>query len=186
VESPKETQTNHSNSPQLTSNIRIQLTLFADPADAINIEQIRQVYNPLQFELIKAHVTLCREDEIVNLEQIIANLQLLTPTQHNLFLEFGKVARFDNGNGLFLPASNNTKEFEDLRKRILLGLCDNPRKQEPHITLMHPRNSICTDEIFEKIEKIDLPGKLEFRKVSLIKQVNGGKWLTLKEFEFKG
>ena len=94
--------------------------------------------------------------------------------------------RFDNGNGLFLPASNNTtKEFEDLRKAYSSWLCDNPRKQEPHITLMHPRNSICTDEIFEKIEKIDSPGKLEFRKVSLIKQVNGGKWLTLKNLNLK-
>ena len=54
-------------------NIRRQLTLFVGEKDAITIEQIRQKFNPLQFKLIKSHVTLCREDEIENLEQVIEN-----------------------------------------------------------------------------------------------------------------
>ena len=169
----------------MTSDIRRQLTLFVEPTDAVIIEQVRQEFNPRQFEIIKAHVTLCREDEIENLEQVISNLFLLTQTQQNIFIEFGKVARFDNGKGLFLPATNDNKEFEYLRRRILFGLYDNPRIQKPHITLMHPRNSTCTDEIFEQVEEINLPTKLEFKQISLIEQENGGQWKTLKSFEFK-
>ena len=126
-------------------------------------------------------VTISKE----NLEQVISNLFLLTQTQQNIFIEFGKVARFDNEKGLFLPATNDNKEFEYLRKRILFGLYDNPRNQKPHITLMHPRNSTCTDEIFEQVEEINLPTKLEFKRISLIEQENGGQWKTLKDFEFK-
>lgn len=169
----------------MTSNNRRQLTLFVDPSDAVTIEQTRQKFNPRQFEIIKAHVTLCREDEIENLEQVISNLFLLTQTQQNIFIEFGKVARFDNGKGLFLPATNDKKEFENLRSKALFRLYDNPRNQEPHITLMHPRNSTCTDDIFRQIEKQNFPTKLEFKIISLIEQENGGQWRTLKDFEFK-
>ncbi len=169
----------------MTSNIRRQLTLFPEPADVLIIEQIRQEFNPLQFELIKAHVTLCREDEIENLEQVLSNLLLLIQTQQNIYIEFGKVARFDNGKGLFLPATNDNKQFENLRKQVLTGLIDHPRKQEAHITLMHPRNSTCTDHIFELVEKINLPAKLEFKQISLIEQENGGQWKILKNFELQ-
>ena len=169
----------------MTSNIRRQLTLFVEPTDALTIEQTRQEFNPRQFEIIKAHVTLCREDEIENLEQVISNLLFLTQTQQNIFIEFDKVARFDNGKGLFLPATNDNKEFEYLRRQILFGLYDNPRNQKPHITLMHPRNSTCTDRIFEQVEEVNFPTKLEFKRISLIEQENGGQWKTLKDFEFK-
>ena len=166
----------------MTCNIRRQLTLFVDAKDAEQIEQVRKKFNPIQFDLIKAHVTLCREDEIENLEQVISNLLLLTLTQQNIFIEFGKVARFDNGKGLFLPATNNNKEFDNLRRQVLGGLFDNPRKQDAHITLMHPRNSTCTDNIFKQVETINLPTKLNFKKISLIEQTDGQQWRILQEF----
>jgi hypothetical protein len=57
----------------VTYNIRRQLTLFVEQKDAEIIERVRQEFNPIQFNLIKSHVTLCREDEIQNLEQVISN-----------------------------------------------------------------------------------------------------------------
>ncbi len=167
----------------MTNNIRRQLTLFVNQKDAKTIEQVRQKFNPRQFELIKSHVTLCREDEIQNLAQVITNLSLLT--QSEIVIEFGKVTRFDNGKGLLLPATTNNTAFQELRKQVLVGLTDNPRKQEPHITLMHPRNSTCTDNIFGQIEKVSFPTKLKFERISLIEQEIGGQWRVLQEFEFK-
>jgi hypothetical protein len=110
----------------VTRNIRRQLTLFVNPIDAETIEQIRQKFNPKQFALIKSHVTLCREDEIENLEQVISNLQSLR--QEEIDIEFGKATRFDNGKGLFLPAITNNASFQALRSKVLLGLNDNQRK----------------------------------------------------------
>jgi hypothetical protein len=168
----------------VTINIRRQLTLFVDPKDAETIEQVRREFNPVQFGLIRSHVTLCREDEIQNLEQVISNL--LSLAQEEIGIEFGKPTRFDNGKGLFLPATTDNADFQELRRQVLNGLNNNLKKQEPHITLMHPRNTTCTDDIFQRIEKVSLPTKLKFKRISLIEQVNAGQWKILQEFELKG
>lgn len=164
----------------MTNSIRRQLTLFIEPEEAETIEKIRQAFNPKQFELIKAHVTLCREDEIQNLEKVKSNLHFLTLT--DVVIKFAKVARFDNGKGLFLPATTDNEDFDNLRKQILSGVIDNPRKQKAHITLMHPRNSTCTESVFKQIEAINLPKKLNFKKISLIEQIDGGQWKILQEY----
>lgn len=110
-------------------------------------------------------------------------LNLLTQSQAEITIEFGNPTRFDNGRGLLLPATIDNTEFYELRRKVLAGLTDNPKKQEPHITLMQPGNSTCTDNIFELIQKINLPTKLEFKKFSLIEQSNAGEWIILQEFE---
>jgi 2'-5' RNA ligase len=167
----------------LTPLIRRQLTLFVDPQEAENIEQIRTAFNPVQHALIKCHVTLCREDEIENIEQVIANLHQLPLAAINI--EFGEIIRFDNGKGVLLPAKGNNAAFQTLRQQVLSGLKNNPGKSEPHITLMHPRNSTCTNDIFDQLLKIDLPGKLTFKNIRLIEQKDGGKWETLQNFALK-
>jgi len=165
----------------VTTNIRRQLTLFVEPTDAEIIEQVRHTFNPAQFELIKAHVTLCREDEIQLLDQVIANILLLA--QPEIIIEFKKVERFDHGKGLFLPAKTGNSAFDELRRQVLAGLTDKPIVQIPHITLMHPRNSTCTDDIFRQVEKMILPAKLKFKTISLIEQQDGRQWKIVSSFD---
>ncbi len=160
--------------------IRKQLTLFLEQKDAETIENVRKRYNSKQFEIIKAHVTLCREDEIQNIELVISNLFSLRINFLNIM--FKPVARFENGKGLFIPASTDNIEFQDLRSKILDTCLGKPRFHQPHITLMHPRNSTCTDNIFKEVEKIKFPGVLNFKKISLIQQETNGHWETLQEF----
>jgi 2'-5' RNA ligase len=162
---------------------RIQLTLFIPENDAETIESVRKKYNPLQYELIKSHVTICREDELVEIEKVIANVENIN--QANIDINFGEVIRFDNGKGLMLPTMGNNKSFENLRKLILKGIIETPRNHEPHITLMHPRNSTCTDEIFRQIKDYNFPNKITFNKISLIDQEMGMPWKIVKVFELK-
>lgn len=164
----------------MASIIRRQLTLFVDQDEAHTIEQVRQLYNPRQFELIKSHVTLCREDEIQSLDQVIANLVSLI--REDIIIDFGEVVRFNDLKGCFLPAVEGKEGFQELRRKVLQGVIANPRIQEPHITLMHPRNSTCTDAIFELIQRIDFPARLIFRRISLIEQRDGGEWEVLRNF----
>jgi hypothetical protein len=164
----------------VTKRVRRQLTLFTDQQDAENIEKIRNRFNPKQSALIRSHVTLCREDEIENLKQIVTNLHRLTNTE--ILIVFGQAIRFENGKGVLLPAKGDSADFQNLRRQILLGINNNPKMQEPHITLMHPRNSTCTDNIFEEIKKIRLPAKLKFKRINLIEQNDGGQWSTVQEF----
>ena len=56
---------------------RKQLTLFLEEKECKIIETIRKKYNPRQYELIKSHITLCREDEIEDIKHIKRNLENL-------------------------------------------------------------------------------------------------------------
>jgi len=161
---------------------RQQLTLFITHQNQ-TIEQVRARFNPIQHSLIPAHVTLCREDEIEQLEQVltnIKNIKLNRPIQ----IGFEAVERFENGKGVYMPAKATNDSFHRLRKLILKGINESPRIHLPHITLMHPRNSTCTPEIFDQIKTYPLPTVLSFNKISLIGQINGGKWEIISEFDF--
>jgi 2'-5' RNA ligase len=162
---------------------RIQLTLFLDESKSEAIEKIRKEFNPEQYALIKSHLTLCREDELEPIEKVIKNLEKLN--YKYITLEFGAAVRFSDEKGVLIPAMGDNDQFQKLRELILQGVIIDPGNPEPHITLMHPRNSTCTDRIFEQIEKTELPNKLEFRTISLIEQDEKNKWKILKEFELK-
>ena len=168
----------------VTQNKRQQLTLFADKKDSEEIEKIRKRFNPKQSELIDCHVTLCREDEIKNIDKVLDNLSTLD--QQAVTIQFDQVATFDNGKGVLIPATVDNREFYQLREKVLKGLdIASIRQQEPHITLMHPRNSTCTDEIFDTIKKANLPIHLTFKTVSLIELVDGGQWQILKIYDLQ-
>lgn len=160
--------------------VRRQLTLFLDEKYASEIEKIRLQFDPVQYGLIKSHVTLCREDEIENSQQILESVSSLN--QKSITINFEKIVRFSDGQGVLISAYQNNPEYHDLRRKILLS-DKSIRFFEPHITLMHPRNSTCTDEIFNQIKKFDFPEKIKFDTVSLIEQVDGGEWKILQKFK---
>jgi len=162
---------------------RIQLTLFVDEGQSEIIEYIRRKYNPAQHALIKSHVTLCREDELEQTEAILQTVARLDSPP--VTIDFGNMVRFSEGKGLMMPAIGENRSFHELRKRVLKDTTPNPRIHEPHITLMHPRNAACTDDLFRELAKISLPHKLDFTKISLIRQEEGKVWEILDEFSLK-
>jgi 2'-5' RNA ligase len=136
------------------TQIRRQLTLFIEGSNK-NIENIRRHFNPVQFDLIAAHVTLCREDEIEQILDIKKRLNSIK-LKESLQIEFKEVERFASGKGVVLPGSQLNAEYIELRKAIL----DQEifiKEHSPHVTLMDPRNSTCSDEIFEQIQQVELP-----------------------------
>jgi len=159
---------------------RKQLTLFINEPESLEIEKIRKTFNPEQYLLIKSHITLCREDEIEALEKVRTNLEQLN--FHNFSIDFGKVVRFSDEKGVLIPAIGNCEAFHQLRKRLLAGIIEKPRMHEPHITLMHPRNSACTEAIFQEITTFKLPETITFNKISLIEQIPGEPWKVLAEW----
>jgi 2'-5' RNA ligase len=160
---------------------RWQLTLFVAETESEQIEKVRRHYNPLQYALIPAHITLCREDELLQMERITENIGALS--QENLQLFPDVPTRFDNGKGVYLPMKN-VADFEALRKVVLAEVIPNPRQQLPHLTLMHPRNSRCTDAIFQEICQAEFPSILSFDNICLIEQEEAQKWKIIREFPF--
>jgi 2'-5' RNA ligase len=162
---------------------RIQLTLFIDEEQSKIIEKIRMQFNPVQYGLIKAHVTLCREDELEKTDKVMLNLMRFD--FNSITINFGKPIKFSDGKGILLPAIGNTENFQQLRAAVLQGVIKNPRQHQPHITLLHPRNATCTDTIFKQIAKEEFAGEINFKKISLIEQQLQNKWQVLKELELK-
>lgn len=165
----------------MMKKIRRQLTLFADKADALEIEHIRSEYNPIQKALIDCHITLCREDEITHLDKVLVNLSALK--FHQLICQLGKPKLFEDEKGIFIPVYDSESQFHELRTRILKNGIEAPRIQNPHITLLHPRNSVCSQDIFVDIVKRQLPAQLTFKTISLIEQKNDEKWKILRTFK---
>ncbi len=146
---------------------RRQASLFL--SDVPDIESIRQRYNPAQAKLIPAHVTLCREDEIADWDQFQQHLQSLC--SWGLTLEFGTPIR--DGDFVYLPVLKGLEDFHQLRRK-LLG--HQARCHNPHLTLIHPRNGVCTDNIFSDIQRQVPPFQYHFQDVRLIEQRDGGAW----------
>lgn len=167
----------------ISSNKRLQLTLFLGESDSFEIEKFRKKFNQVQFELIKTHITLCREDEIESLEKIKANLKslLLKP----FILNLGRPVRFSEGKGLLIPIIGNASKFHKLRLKILKGVIKKPRVHEPHITIIHPRNATCTDEIYDLLQNYQFPSKVSFDSISLIEQIQDEKWSVLEVFKLE-
>lgn len=162
---------------------RRQLTLFVSESESSEIEKCREQYNLDQFKLIKAHITLCREDELEQLEKIKANLNKMCFNSFDI--ELGKPIRFSNHEGVLIPVVGNEVLFQNLRAEVLKGIIEIPRNQKPHITIMHPKNSSCDNQLFETISKIEFPNKLRFNKINLIEQILGESWSILEEYNLK-
>lgn len=147
--------------------IRRQASLYL--REVPHIEALRLRHNPLQARLIPAHVTLCREDEVSDWGVLRGRLESLCPLE--LVLEFGPPLRDDNF--VYLPVLSGLEQFHGLRRDLL---DQEPRTQTPHLTLIHPRNGTCTDEVFAEIAASISPFPATFREVKIIEQRDAGVW----------
>lgn len=137
--------------------------------DQFQIEALRLRHNPLQAQLIPAHVTLCREDEVSDWVAFEARLESLRPFE--ITLEFGAPVR--EHDFVYLPVCSGAEDFQEFRCTILMTAA---REHHPHVTIIHPRNGTCTDQIFAEISATISPFQYTFREVMLIEQEDGGVW----------
>ena len=154
---------------------RRQATLYLPLPCAADIERLRSTYNPAQHALIRAHVTLCREDEARDWDELANRLVALGPVA--VPLAFGAPVRVENL--VYLPATGSTAPFDQLRASLLGRPAASVRKQDPHITLIHPRNGTCSDAAFASIVSQSTSFAVTFRTVTLIAQVDGDPWRDL-------
>lgn len=155
---------------------RRQATLFLQRRSWVN--KIRLELNPAQAKLIDAHVTLCREDEVADWEELGRRLKELRPQA--ITLDFGPPHR--DGDLVYIPCDGSTDAFDDVRITLLGTELADPRKHVPHITLIHPRNGVCSDSDFASIISVFEPFSYTFDEVAFIQQENGGIWDTVQTF----
>lgn len=146
---------------------RRQASLYL--VDSPDIESMRSRFNPQQARLIPAHVTLCREDEVSDWDAFRTRLESLVPFE--LVLSFGAPVR--EGNFVYLPVVEGLDCFHELRCRLLTH---EPRRHRPHVTIVNPRNGVCTDENFAEIARSIQPRQHTFKEVTLIEETDTGAW----------
>ncbi len=151
--------------------VRRQLTLFVPDGTAPWLEPLRQTVDPVQFALIAAHVTLCREDEIAGLD--FATLRERLSMASPLALTFGAPRRVD-GHGLLLPCVDGAPAFQQLRAQVLDSTAI--RTSDAHITLAHPRNPRAAGNVDERVHALPVPLTVTFPSVALIEQHDGRPW----------
>lgn len=158
-------------------SLRRQITLFVPGSERSRIDAIRQRYNPAQFALIAAHVTLCRDEEVLEWSVLQARARQMAFI--DISLSFGPPVQDDNF--VYLPAVGPTDDFHELRVRILDD--EHCRRQDPHITLVHPRNGTCTATQFETIRSfIGSEFTVPFRGLTFIEQFAGAPWRRVCSF----
>lgn len=163
-------------------NSRVQLTLFVPGAAAEKIEVARKSLDPLQFSLIPAHVTLCREDEIVGLQSAVVQGRLSVREARPISLTFGAPESFST-HGILLPCILGEKEFQALR-RLVLG-STTVRRQPPHITLAHPRNPKAAGNSLAAASALEAGMKVTFRTVCRIQQDGDSPWRVVERFDLR-
>lgn len=163
----------------MTEHRRRQATLYLPFPESGAVESLRSRFNPIQFTLIRAHVTLLREDEVEDWDRLVSRLASLGSI--TVTLSFGAPVR--DGNLVVLPAVESTESFRALRQTLLAGAVAEPRRHEPHITLVHPRNGTCSDAAFEEICAQYTPFTVTLQAVTIIEQADGGRWMDVARFE---
>jgi len=153
---------------------RRQATLYLPESCSKTAERIRSRYNPLQAQLIRAHVTLCREDEVADWEHFKS--RLLSVGEIAISLTFNEIVRRGN---LVYASAENTDSFHRLRRALLATGSFEPRRHNPHLTLIHPRNGSCDDKTFHDLQTQFTPFKATFDSVTIIEQAADGPWRDL-------
>ncbi len=111
---------------------RRQLTLFLPERERQQVDAVRQWLDPHQYQIIAAHVTLCRESEIADWKAIYA---VLPSVKIDIAMAFGKPIRLEDG-CVMLPVNGSTENYDALRQAILGRYCN---KQKPQITQQKPK-----------------------------------------------
>jgi 2'-5' RNA ligase len=158
--------------------IRKQLSLYVPANAAKEIEAVRKIVDPIQSNLIPAHITLCREDELHELSTIKARLAHI-PVKP-ITLRFGKPEIF-SAHGLLLNCIDGEGDFRLLREYLLAS--KNIKNQRPHITLAHPRNPKANGNLLGNTSRLPEMIEITFSTIYLIEQTRNEPWRVLEKYE---
>ncbi|HBK47462.1 MAG TPA: hypothetical protein DDZ67_13725 [Xanthomonadaceae bacterium] len=156
--------------------MRRQLTLFLPPDQRAIVEPIRQRLDPRQHAIIAAHVTLCRDDELVPWQALGRRLARLG--EFSLTMQFGEPQVLPDGCVLLRP-THGMEQYQHLRQAIL-GSSANAHGA--HVTLLHPRNAAGVIHDLAEIVPVLTGLTATFRTITLIEQPGPGPWSVRQEY----
>lgn len=157
---------------------RRQLTLFVAEPEQARWNALRAILDPVQAALIAAHVTLCREDEIGQLDPSAIFRRVRSWPHGPITLQFDRPTRF-GGHGVLLPCRHGAAQFQRLRQWLLQD--QSAREHGAHLTLAHPRNPKSANNTDAALASCPENLELQFASVALIEQLHQQPWRVLEE-----
>ncbi len=139
--------------------------------------------DPVQASLIAAHVTLCREDEIEQLDPAAVLSRVQSWAKGPLRLAFGHPRLF-SGHGVLLPCERGSGSFRSLRQWLLQN--QGAREHAAHLTLAHPRNIKAAGNTPAALAGCPHALELQFPVVALIEKHGSAPWRVLVEATLGG
>jgi 2'-5' RNA ligase len=164
-------------------NTRTQLSLYVPQPLGARLEAVRRRLDPIQANLIPAHVTLCREDELGSLDLTALHSHFGASEARPFTLRFGSPESFQ-GHGVLLPCIEGEAEFQALRQWLLGSR--NLRRHAPHITLAHPRNPQAQSNTLENAAELAGGITVTFSTVLQIRQQGSAAWQVVAEYALAG
>ena len=155
---------------------RRQLSLLLPEAQRVVVEPIRQRLDPIQYSLIPAHITLCRDDELPEPSDLAA--RLLGLRRVSITVAFGGPEELADGCVLVRPVSG-LEQFQDLRQQIV---GPGARQHGAHLTLLHPRNATGAVHDLSAIANQIAGLVITFQSVALIEQRGCDPWQVKGEY----
>lgn len=159
---------------------RRQLSLILPEPQQSLIEPIRLRLDPIQRELIPAHVTLCREAELTAWPEIQQRLDALGPIA--ITMTFEDPQELPDG-CILLRQATGIEQFQALRQSILGTACD---AYAAHLTLLHPRNASGAVHDLGVIAHKLAGLVVTFHTVSLVEQHGCNPWQVKGEYGTAG
>ncbi|MBK8257837.1 MAG: 2'-5' RNA ligase family protein [Polyangiaceae bacterium] len=159
---------------------RIQLSMYVPEPQAAEINAVRRLLDPIQANLIPAHVTLCREDELTSINTASLACRLSDARAKSFTLHFGKPQIFHQ-HGILLPCIAGDEPFHALRRHVLASTA--VRHHAAHITLAHPRNPKSAGNSLASANLLPEMLAIHFTRVALIEQTGAMPWRVLQTCE---
>ena len=159
---------------------RTQLSMYVPESMAETIEDVRKIVDPIQYRLIPAHITLCREDELHNNSTLHDRLSHIPCKPFTL--RFGGPEIF-SGHGVLLNCIEGADDFRLLREYLLDS--KTIRNQTPHITLAHPRNPKSAGNSSSATAALPDIITINFSMIYLIEQQVNEPWRILAAFKLR-
>jgi hypothetical protein len=167
----------------LAVRTRTQLSLYAPSPSAEKLDEVRRRLDPVQAGLIPAHVTLCREDELQDIDLTRLGAIIRSSDASPIRMRFGHPVFFQ-GHGILLPCMEGADDFQKLRC-LVLGT-HTARSHAPHITLAHPRNPRSSHNTPGSLASIPRDWVIVFSEIMHILQRDTLPWQVIEQHSLPG
>jgi 2'-5' RNA ligase len=157
--------------------------MYVPEPEASELEGVRRLLDPVQSSLTPAHVTLCREDELAEVNTDSLASRLIDAKAKHVTLRFGR-PEIVHEHGILLPCIAGREAFHALREHVLGSRAI--RHQAPHITLAHPRNPKSSKNSLANANRLPEAIAIRFAHIVLIEQTGATPWRVLQTYEIQG